>query len=243
MTGEDPPVRRSGLQREDRTGRAVRTRGPAQQTTLPDLEAGCIPWTVVFSVGPGDPPMHWGMTTAPLPLARRTQTRHSRPRQSQDRPGSTDRDMDKLGRRDARRRLGGARRAVDLGGDRRLSNRRSPVDAPGRSARRPRRLQCGAFLRPDALGVTCGRHQAREALSRGRSWRSPRSRWAISSLIRSAPAPGARYMRTQYRLASAEAPGATHPNGMMTFPRAWPSFSSGDGRLPAYTFASLHERS
>ena len=61
-------------------------------------------------------------------LTRRTQTRHDRPRQSQDRPGPTDRDMDKLGHRDARRRLGGARRAIGLGGDRRLTLRRRKPD-------------------------------------------------------------------------------------------------------------------
>ncbi len=76
---------------------------------------------VSLSIGPGDPPTHWGMTTAPLRSARDAHARHGRPRQGQDRPGSAGGDMDELGHRDAGFRLGGARRAGDLGGDRRLS--------------------------------------------------------------------------------------------------------------------------
>ena len=68
-----------------------------------------------------------GDDDGPAALARGAHARHGRPRQSQDRPGSAGRDMDELGHRDARRRLGGARRAVGLGGDRRLSH------GPGRS--------------------------------------------------------------------------------------------------------------
>ena len=77
---------------------------------------------ISLSVGPGDPPTHWGMTTAPLRSPGGAHARHGRSRQSQDRPGSPDRDMDELGHRAARRRLGGARRAGGLGGDRRLNN-------------------------------------------------------------------------------------------------------------------------
>ena len=69
-------------------------------------------------------------------LARSAHARDCRPRQSQDRPGATDGDMDELGHRHARRRLGGARRAVSLGGDRRLSNLRSPWRLPGKDAHR-----------------------------------------------------------------------------------------------------------
>ena len=64
-------------------------------------------------------------------LTRRPQPRRSHPRQSQDRPGSTGRDMDKLGHRVAGHRLGGARRAVSLGGNRRLTNLRGPGRCPG----------------------------------------------------------------------------------------------------------------
>ena len=71
-----------------------------------------------------------GDDNGPAALARGAHARHGRPRQSQDRPGSADRDMDELGRRAARRRLGGARRGGGLGGDRRLSNLRSPEAAP-----------------------------------------------------------------------------------------------------------------
>ena len=70
-----------------------------------------------------------GDDDGPAALARGAHARHGRPRQSQDRPGSADRDMDELGHRDAGRRLGGARRAGGLGGDRRLSSLRSP-EAP-----------------------------------------------------------------------------------------------------------------
>jgi predicted RNA methylase len=80
---------------------------------------------ISLSVGPGDPPTHWGMTTA----------RYARPWSSHPacpsapesgppwagRPGHGP-----AGHRAARRRLGGARRAGGLGGDRRLSNLSSP---------------------------------------------------------------------------------------------------------------------
>ena len=73
---------------------------------------------ISLSVGPGDPPTHWGMTTAPLRSAVKLTPGMARPRQSQDHPSSAERDMDELGDRAARRRLGGARRAGDLGRDR-----------------------------------------------------------------------------------------------------------------------------
>ena len=74
----------------------------------------------------------------PAALPRAAHTRHGRPRQSQDRPGPADRDMDQLGRRAARRRLGGARRAGRLAGDRRLTNPKNPHGAPaGATADRP----------------------------------------------------------------------------------------------------------
>ena len=88
-------------------------------------------------------------------LTRRTHTRHGRPRQSQDRPGSTDRNMDKVGDRDARRRLGGARRAVGLGGDRRLSSVRSASAYVDR--RRPRpdaRASTACSTYPDPFSWT-----------------------------------------------------------------------------------------
>ena len=80
---------------------------------------------ISLSVGPGDPPTHWGMTTAPLRSPVDAHARHGRPRQGQDRPGPARRDVDELGHRAAGRRLGGARRAGDLGGDRRLRLGRS----------------------------------------------------------------------------------------------------------------------
>ena len=76
---------------------------------------------ISLSVGPGDPPTHWGMTTAPLRSAVQLTPGIVCRRQSQNRPGATDGDMDTLGDRTTRRRLGGTRRAVSLGGNRRLS--------------------------------------------------------------------------------------------------------------------------
>ena len=74
---------------------------------------------ISLSVGPGDPPTHWGDDDGPAALARGTRARHVRPGQGEDRPSSAGRDMDELGHRAARRRLGGARRAGGLAGDRR----------------------------------------------------------------------------------------------------------------------------
>ena len=81
-----------------------------------------------------------GDDDGPAALARGARARHGRPRQGEDRPGPAGRDLDELGHRAARRRLGGARRAGDLGGDRRLSNLSSPADSPAAEARRRRVL-------------------------------------------------------------------------------------------------------
>ena len=72
----------------------------------------CRPWRSTHALGDDD---------GPAALARGTRARHGRPRQGQDRPGAADGDVDELGHRDAGRRLGGARRAIGMGGDRRLS--------------------------------------------------------------------------------------------------------------------------
>ena len=81
-----------------------------------------------YPIGPGDPATHWGMTTAPLrspvELAPGMVVR-ARVRTALGPPG---RDMDALGHRDAGCGLGRARRAGDLGGDRRL--RAGPLDDP-----------------------------------------------------------------------------------------------------------------
>ena len=84
---------------------------------------------ISLAVGPGDPPTHWGMTTAPLRSPVELTPDMVIRAQSQDRPGTAGRNMDKVGHRDAGRGLGGARRAVSLGGDRRLS---SPSPTPRR---------------------------------------------------------------------------------------------------------------
>ena len=73
----------------------------------------------------------------PAAPPRAAQTRHGRPRQSQDHPSPAGRDMDELGRRAAGRRLGGARRAGCLAGDR-LTNPKNPQGArAGARADRP----------------------------------------------------------------------------------------------------------
>ena len=71
-----------------------------------------------------------GDDDGPAALAGGAHARHVRPCQGADRPGPAGRDVDELGHRAARRRLGGARRAGGLGGDRRLSNLSSPQRSP-----------------------------------------------------------------------------------------------------------------
>ena len=101
----------------------VREHGTANALAL-WFSAGLAPG-ISLSVGPGDAPTHWGMTTAPLrcpvQLAPGMVVR-ARVRTVPARPG---RDMDELGRRAARRGLGGARRAGRLAGDRRLNQPRN----------------------------------------------------------------------------------------------------------------------
>ena len=81
---------------------------------------------ISLSVGPGDPPTHWGMTTAPLrsPVELKPGIAvRARVRTAPARPIGT---WTSWAIAMPRRRLGGARRAVGLGRDRRLSNLRSP---------------------------------------------------------------------------------------------------------------------
>ena len=82
---------------------------------------------VSLSVGPGDPPTHWGMTTAPLrsPVELTPgMVVRARVRTAPARPVGT---WTRWADRDAGRRLGGARRTVGLGRDRRL---RTPYGPP-----------------------------------------------------------------------------------------------------------------
>jgi hypothetical protein len=113
------PLEQAQAPHETETLLPVRDQGTANALALwfsAELAPG-----VSLSVGPGDPPTHWGMTTAPLRCPVELTPGMIRPRQGQDRPGPAGRDMDELGRRAARRRLGGARRAGRLAGDRRLT--------------------------------------------------------------------------------------------------------------------------
>ena len=100
-----------------------------------------------------------GDDDGPATLACGAHARHGGPRQSQDRPGPADRDLDKLGHRAARRRLGGARRAGDLGGDRRLNNLSSPRlrQAPSPSLRYWRRPRLRPRCASSADGPEGGR--------------------------------------------------------------------------------------
>ena len=159
------PLQQAQAPHEAETLLPVRDHGTANALALwfsAELAPG-----ISLSVGPGDPPTHWGMTTAPLRCAREAHARHVRPRQSEDRPSPADRDMDELGHRAARRRLGGARRAGGLAGDRRLSNPKNPHGArqesrAGRSSRRPGRWgHRSLFTVPGEVSLTggwrCGR--------------------------------------------------------------------------------------
>ena len=81
-----------------------------------------------------------GDDDGPLELAGGAHARYGCPRRVTDDPGPAGRDMDELGDRAARRRLGGARRAGHLAGDRRLNlsrgddGRRSAADNDGKLA-------------------------------------------------------------------------------------------------------------
>ena len=77
-----------------------------------------------------------GDDDGPAALARRAHARHGRPGQGPDGSGAADGDVDALGHRDARWRLGGARRAVGLGGDRRLRGGWPPAVLSGATVRR-----------------------------------------------------------------------------------------------------------
>ena len=121
------PVQRAQAPHEAETVLPVRDHGTANALAL-WFSAQLAPG-ISLSVGPGDPPTHWGMTTAPLRSPVELTPGMSVRARVQDRPSPAGRDMDELGHRAARRRLGGARRAGDLGGDRRLSNLSSPADS------------------------------------------------------------------------------------------------------------------
>ena len=81
-------------------------------------------------------------------LTRGAHTGHGRSCQSQDCPCSTGRDLDEVGDRDARRRLGGARRAVGVGGDRRRLSRAHGAHRPRRLPRPPRSAALAPPPRP-----------------------------------------------------------------------------------------------
>ena len=121
------PVQRAQAPHQAETVLPVRDHGTANALAL-WFSAQLAPG-ISLSVGPGDPPTHWGMTTAPLRSPVELTPGMSVRARVQDRSSPAGRDMDELGHRAARRRLGGARRADGLGGDRRLSNLSSPADS------------------------------------------------------------------------------------------------------------------
>ena len=109
------PLEQTQAPHEAETVLLVHDHGSANALALwfsAELTAG-----ISLSVGPGDPPTHWGMTTAPLSSPRGAHAGYRCSGQSQKHPGPAGRDLDELGRRATRRRLGGARRAGDLAGD------------------------------------------------------------------------------------------------------------------------------
>ncbi len=115
---DDPARRGAGRHSKPRsscrsatTGRPTRSRCGSAPSSRPASRS---------PIGPGDPADALGDDDGPAALARRTRRRHGRPRPGPDGAGPTRRDVDALGHRDARGRLGRARRAVDLGRDRRL---------------------------------------------------------------------------------------------------------------------------
>jgi len=99
-----------------RAGTVVQRPARARHLTV------CGTWQSADTLGDDD---------GPAALACGTHARHVRPCQGEDRPGPAGRDLDELGHCAAGRRLGGARRAGDLGGDRRLRNLSSPEGSPG----------------------------------------------------------------------------------------------------------------
>ena len=121
------PLEQAQAPHEAETLLPVREHGTANALALwfsADLAPG-----ISLSVGPGDAPTHWGMTTAPLRSPVQLTPGMVVRAKSQDRPGPAGRDLDELGRRAARRALGGARRAGRLAGDRRLNNPKNPDGA------------------------------------------------------------------------------------------------------------------
>lgn len=113
------PLDQAQAPHEAETLLPVHDRGTANALAL--WFSGELAPGIPLSVGPGDPPTHWGMTTAPLrrpvQLTPGTIVR-AKIRTAPARPIG---DLDQVGRRAAKRRLGGTRRAGRLGGNRRLT--------------------------------------------------------------------------------------------------------------------------
>ena len=145
------PLQQAQAPHEAETVLPVRDHGTANALAL-WFSAQLAPG-ISLSVGPGDPPTHWGMTTAPLRSPVELTPGMVRPCQGEDRPSSAGRDLDELGHRAAGRRLGGARRAGGLGRDRRLSNLRRSADTGGGSPSPERSRDCPS-LEPG--GCPCG---------------------------------------------------------------------------------------
>jgi hypothetical protein len=196
------PLEQAQAPHEAETLLAVREHGTANALAL-WFSAELVPG-ISLSVGPGDAPTHWGDDDGPAALPCAAHARHGRPRQSQDRPGPAGRDMDELGRRAARRGLGGARRAGRLAGDRRLNNPKNPdgrtcaadLVARGRSQRswqRSFRTSCG----PAPASCRSPRHATRRAAPPDRPLgSSPKPDNSDTSLAAIAPARAPRPHRT-----------------------------------------------
>lgn len=115
------PLEQAQAPHEAETLLQVRDPGTANALAL-WFSADLAPGTSL-AVGPRRSADALGDDDCASALARGAHARHGRSRSSQDRLGSSDRDLDEVGRRTGGRRLGRARRAVRLGGARRVTAR------------------------------------------------------------------------------------------------------------------------
>ena len=115
-----------------------RARGPRRrdgQRPGSLVQRGACPWRL--PVHRSRRPTHsLGDDHGPASMGHRTRAPDVRPGQGPHGSGAADGDVDPVGHRDARWRLGGARRAVGLGGDRRLRRGWPPALLSGATVRR-----------------------------------------------------------------------------------------------------------
>ena len=215
------PLEQAEAPHEAETLLRVRDPGTANALAL-WFSAELAPGTSL-SVGTRRPADALGDDDGPVALARGARARHGGPRQGQDRPGSADGDMDELGDRDAPRRLGASRRAIGLGGDRRLSGfvipswpYAGPVISEG--AMRPRRRCRRARPRRVAFApirAPRNRNRCATATKNSTDANSTVSRTYLLAVSRAA-VPASKYLRGL----GVQPRGLRHRRGSST--RAWP---------------------